>query len=118
MAEKIAMLATCQLFLRGDYKKGETVMMTAEEAENHERLNLAVRKGVVASKAEEAAAGSPLEVLKGMWTYEVSAKDYLDKFPEGPDASLALQILEAEAEAVESVAAEQPLISTQSLPQE
>jgi hypothetical protein len=117
MAEMTRMVALAPLFYMGDHAKGAVFSLPSELVETYERLKLAVRT----EAAAESPAASVAEVTSKMWDLDVTPAEYLSKWPEGPNAALALSILEAEAEAAESsdpAAASSPLISTQSLSQE
>jgi hypothetical protein len=41
-----------------------------------------------------------LEQLQGAWEVEMTPQEYMEKFPDGPHAELAMRIIELEAETV------------------
>lgn len=89
----------------GRIEKGKTVEVSEEDAAPY------IRDGhVVPASAEQGASeaeksltdASTLEQLKAAWEVEMGPGEYLDLFPDGPHADLALRILEKEADAKDS----------------
>jgi hypothetical protein len=95
MADKIKVALTALhpiALLSGRVERGASFEATESEAERHIKAGLAVR-GVVVSAPDGA-----VKVLSGdlKWKKKISPRDYLEKYPNGPEAVLAAQIVAAE----------------------
>lgn len=89
------------------YETGQPLMMAEEHVDNHIELGLVQ---LISDMPESVIAGGELEsgndgeplTIESLWKLSMDPEEYLDKFPDGPEAPLARKVYEARLKALDA----------------